>query len=100
MAGVGGRTIAEAKERISYDEFASWIEYATRHGGFNSALRAESGFAMLAAVLSRLHGNRGAAMADFLPRRPTAQADGATAQDVFRLLRATAHKTRSDVEGA
>ena len=50
MHGIGGRTIAEAKDRISYSEFRVWAAYRQRRGSLNTGLRVEHGMAMLASL--------------------------------------------------
>lgn len=48
LHGIGGRTIAEAKERLSYAEALDWYEYIARRGSLNWGTRLEGGFALLA----------------------------------------------------
>lgn len=63
LCGVGGRTVAEAKQRISYDEFLMWMAYRRRYGPLTAARRIETSLAML-----MLQNNGGKAkLADFLP---------------------------------
>lgn len=50
LNGIGGRTIAEAKEKISADEFGRWVEYRKQFGPLNGPWRAERDAAMLAAL--------------------------------------------------
>lgn len=37
MCGIGGRTIAEAKSRLSYREFLSWCKFRDKRGASMSA---------------------------------------------------------------
>src|SRR5690625_65472 len=39
LSGVGGRTVAEAKERLSFVEFMSWQRYIRSPGTLNIGLR-------------------------------------------------------------
>ena len=52
MCGIGGRTIAEAQERISYQEFLSWAKYRAKRGSLNVGLRVERGSALLATLFA------------------------------------------------
>lgn len=66
LHGIGGRTILEAKTRMTYGEAMDWYAYIRRRGSLNLGNRLEHGFAMLATVLSRIHGGQ-AEMGDFMP---------------------------------
>lgn len=48
LHGIGGRTIAEAKERLSYDEALDWFAYIRKRGSLNWGMRLEGGFALIA----------------------------------------------------
>lgn len=45
MNGIGGRTIAEAQERMSLREFQVWVKYRNKYGQLNVMMRTEWGFA-------------------------------------------------------
>ena len=66
LHGVGGCTILEAKERLTYAEAMDWYAYIRRRGSLNLGNRLEHGFAMLATVLSRIHGGE-VEMEAFMP---------------------------------
>lgn len=68
LNGVGGRTIAEAKERISLAEFNRWVEYFQRRGSMSTPNRLESGFALIASLICRATGNE-SSPEDFMPHR-------------------------------
>jgi len=51
MNGVGGNTIAKAKEAISYTEYLQWADYMKRYGSLNVAQHIERGFALIAHTL-------------------------------------------------
>ena len=76
LAGVGGKTIEEAKQRLSYDEFQLWVEYRKRHGPLWHGPRLEHGAALVAhtvaSVAPRKKGARGPKFSDFLPQRAQA----------------------------
>lgn len=50
LSGIGGRTIAEAQERVSFSEFQSWVKYKQKRGSFNIGMRIEESIAVLAAL--------------------------------------------------
>jgi hypothetical protein len=69
MAGVGGKTVEEAKDRLTFWEVQEfWIPYQSRHGSFNSTERMELGFAQLCRLVNHAAGGH-ARLEDFLPRR-------------------------------
>lgn len=72
MNGIGGATISEAKERMAQDELQTWVQYRRKHGTLNLGLRIEQGAGLNAYFAN---GGRGK-MADYLPQRDSAAADG------------------------
>ena len=86
LNGIGGRTIAEAKANLTYNEALSWMAYLEQSGTANLGLRMERGFALLATILNNVHGGK-ANFDDFLPKRGEPE-EGveASAQDLFALL--------------
>ncbi|WP_445677812.1 phage tail assembly protein T [Pseudomonas protegens] len=89
LAGVGGRTIAEAKQNLSYVEAMEWMRYRMQTGPLNLGLRLEHGFAMLATLLNNVHGGK-AKFEDYLPDRgfqtDETEPREATPQDLLALL--------------
>ncbi|MBX7275486.1 hypothetical protein K2E96_26760 [Pseudomonas sp. ERGC3:05] len=86
LNGIGGRTIAEAKANLTYNEALSWMAYLEQSGTANLGLRIERGFALLATILNNVHGGK-ANFDDFLPKRGEPEEGvGASAQDLFALL--------------
>lgn len=68
MCGIGGRTIAEAQTRLSYDEFCRWASYRALRGRLNPGLRIEAGTALLATIYANSHSKRGGyTVFDFMP---------------------------------
>lgn len=63
---MGGRTIAEAKERLSYQETLAWEQYLVRHGSLHLGRRLEASSATVAWQVHRLGGGT-AELADFMP---------------------------------
>lgn len=55
MCGIGGRTIAEAQQRMSYPEFLRWAKYRAKRGSLNLGLRIERGSALLAMLQANAH---------------------------------------------
>ena len=55
MCGIGGSTIAEAQQRISYPEFVRWVKYRAKRGSLNQGLRIERGSALLATMYANAH---------------------------------------------
>lgn len=52
LAGIGGRTITEAKANISYVEFLAWMAYRDKHGPLDCARRIEHAAAVVAHTVS------------------------------------------------
>jgi len=50
-AGVGGKTVAEAKRNMSFKEARQWVAYVKKRGPLNSSSHLERGFALLAALI-------------------------------------------------
>ncbi|WP_422652877.1 phage tail assembly protein T [Arsukibacterium sp. UBA3155] len=56
---MGGKTVAEAKERVSYQEYLSWLSFRRQHGPLAMQLRQERIAAAQMFQLSKLHGGKG-----------------------------------------
>jgi hypothetical protein len=68
LNGVGGRTIAEAQERMSLQEFSQWVAFRKKRGGLHPGRRIDRGFALLASMYANTHTkNGGFKTADFQP---------------------------------
>nr|WP_082816396.1 hypothetical protein [Pseudomonas citronellolis] len=68
MCGVGGRTIAEAQQRLSYREFMAWSRYRAKRGTLHIGMRVERGSALLATLYANSHSkNGGFKLYDFMP---------------------------------
>lgn len=68
LCGIGGRTIAEAQQRISYKEFASWMRYRAKRGSLHMGMRIERGSALLATLYANAHSKHGGhKLYDFMP---------------------------------
>ena len=67
LAGIGGRTIEEAQNNMTYSEVVRWQHYRNKRGGFNIALRLERSAALLATLFYNRHYKTTADMYDFMP---------------------------------
>lgn len=68
MCGIGGRTIAEAKHRLSYSEFCGWQKYRLKRGSLNIGMRVERGAALLATLYANARSKDGGyKIFDFMP---------------------------------
>lgn len=70
LCGIGGCTIAEAKNRISYTEFLQWLAYRNLRGSLNLGMRIERGSALLATIYANAHRKKDVdpfALDDFMP---------------------------------
>ena len=65
LNGIGGHTIAAAKENMSQAEFDLWIQYRKRHGSLNLGLRIEQGAGVTAYFTNQGKGQ----ISDDLPQR-------------------------------
>lgn len=65
LNGIGGATIAEAKERMPQDELQTWVQYRRKHGSLNLGLRIEQGAGLTAYFAN---GGRGD-LSDYMPQR-------------------------------
>lgn len=55
MNGIGGRTIAEAQERMSVAEFELWLKYREKYGGLNLMMRTEWAAAVVASTIANVN---------------------------------------------
>jgi hypothetical protein len=74
LHGIGGCTIAEAKERLSYAEALDWFAYIRKRGSLHDGMRVEAAAALISVVLNRVNGGK-ADMADFMPHAKPQAAD-------------------------
>ena len=50
MNGIGGRTIAEAQERMTYSEFVVWMKFRAKRGPLHLGMRVEMALAQFQAL--------------------------------------------------
>lgn len=55
LHGIGGRTVAEAMERLSAREAQLWSAYRRRHGSLNAMQRADHNAGLLASLYANSH---------------------------------------------
>ncbi|MOA57370.1 hypothetical protein D3C78_1815340 [compost metagenome] len=67
LCGIGGRTVAEAQQRLSYPEFLSWQKYRVKRGSLHLGMRVERGSALLATLYANAHGKRPYKIHEFMP---------------------------------
>ncbi|ELB7346667.1 phage tail assembly protein T [Klebsiella michiganensis] len=70
MNGIGGRTIAEAQERMSLREFQMWVKYRNKYGPLNIMMRSEWGASLVASVLANINKSKNSPpfkISDFAP---------------------------------
>lgn len=70
MNGIGGRTIAEAQERMSLREFQVWVKYRNKYGPLNIMMRTEWGASLVASVLANINKSKNSPpfkISDFAP---------------------------------
>jgi hypothetical protein len=89
LHGIGGNTIAQAKENLTQREALAWARYIAKRGSLNVGTRIEQGIARLAVIWIHTQGGK-AQMADFMPHadQPTRDDDEkpATVQQAFQLF--------------
>lgn len=70
LAGVGGRTIEEARRRLSWNEHQAWLQYRAKHGPLHLGKRLEDAAALIAQTVSntipRPKGSTGPRLEDFM----------------------------------
>ncbi|MDF0731017.1 hypothetical protein P0Y43_09805 [Pseudomonas entomophila] len=50
MNGIGGRTIAEAQENMTYPEFLTWVKFRHKRGSLHPGMRLETALAQFQAI--------------------------------------------------
>lgn len=55
MNGIGGHSIAEAKETLSLPEFKIWAKYRNKYGSLNAGLRTEWASGVISSVFANTH---------------------------------------------
>lgn len=87
LNGIGGSTVAEAKETLTYEEYLAWCAYVKKRGTLNFGMRLEMASALLAQVTNNSMGGK-AKMEDFMPHK---DAEEISIQDLFNGFKNIAH---------
>lgn len=80
LNGIGGRSVAEAKQRLSHAEVMAWVAYRSKHGSLSVGFRIEQAGAIVALQTNRLAGGQ-AELLDFMPTQARAPVDLDEAMD-------------------
>lgn len=96
LAGVGGRTVAEAKERLTYSEALRWMAYVRKRGRPNLGLRIEEIGAYIVQAIYRSHGGKCEAET-FMPHVVAQEVEEASIDDLMGVLKASS-KTNKYLE--
>jgi len=81
MNGIGGRTIGEAQENMTYPEFMVWCKFRRKRGSLHTGMRIETAIAQLQAFYANCRSGKNASRIyteDFAPHmdeRPIELAD-------------------------
>lgn len=86
LNGIGGRTIAEARENISYGEYLIWAEYRAKRGSLNVGRRVEQATGQLHYTTVRLNTKQGTQLdiLAFMPHEDQPVAKEVDAMDALR----------------
>jgi hypothetical protein len=96
LAGVGGRTVAEAKERMAYSEALRWMAYVKKRGRPNLGLRIEEVGAHIVQAVYRSQGGKCDAEA-LMPHVVAQDEEAASIDDLMGVLNASS-KTNKYLE--
>lgn len=94
LAGVGGRTVAEAKRSLSYAEFTSWLAYRSKFGPLCPGRYVGDSLAVIAAKFAQARGmklqnGQSVGVSDFLLYdSPRGDDKEGTPEEIFDLLTA------------
>jgi hypothetical protein len=83
LNGVGGRTIAEAKENMSFSEAVDWFAYLHSRGSVHLGRRVEAAAALIVTTYLRAKGAKNVEMSTFMPHEREAPA---SIEDILQLL--------------
>lgn len=89
LNGIGGNTIREAKENLSFGEFVEWRKYIAKRGSLNTGRRLEAGFGLVSTVINNAHGGK-AKLSDFMPYESKVEDKEGTLEDVMGVISSVA----------
>lgn len=84
LNGVGGRTIAEAMQNVSYTEFVQWIRFRNKRGTLHTGMRLEAGFALLATLFVNSKSKKPHHLQEFMPHADEPEIDLDKAMEQWR----------------
>jgi hypothetical protein len=87
VLAIGGMTVDELKERMSYEEFQRWVSYAEINGPLNPTLRNDYALARLCAMWGS------GKVRNYMPW-PKEPEKEASIEDVFSTLKKSARKPK------
>lgn len=70
LCGIGGRTIAEAQNNISYVEFLEWSQYRRKRGSLNAGMRIERAGALVATLIANQNRKKDSSPVSFYDLAP------------------------------
>lgn len=73
MNGIGGRTIAEAKQNLTHAEVSMWVAFRNKRGSFFTGRRIEQGFGNLIATYLGSKGAKDVKAQSFMPHEDQPQ---------------------------
>ncbi|MGO3214765.1 MAG: phage tail assembly protein T [Halomonas sp.] len=83
---MGGQTIAEAQERISYPEYLSWLAYRKKRGSLHIGMRIEHAAALIVTQQANMNRKQGVAAFktnDFMPHADQPEVTMEKAKEVW-----------------
>lgn len=89
LNGIGGRTIAEAKQRLTYHEALDWFAFIRKRGTLNVGMRLEALFAQQSVLICsaagiKKQGGGQFSMTDFMPHAD--EPDELSIEDAMKAL--------------
>ncbi|GHC19495.1 phage tail assembly protein T [Aidingimonas halophila] len=85
MHGIGGCTVAEAQERMSYHEFTRWVAFRNKRGSLHTGMRIEHAGALIASILANVNSKKGGyKLIDFMPHQEEAPVSLEKAMELWK----------------
>lgn len=96
LAGVGGKTVAEAKASMSYAEAKSWTSFIRQHGPLNLTSRIDEIAARLMWSVFKAAGAKSVTVDDFMPAKKSSEPERqASIEEVMSLLRTSSRMNKA-----
>lgn len=84
LNGIGGRTIAQAKANLSYNEYLIWIEFRKQRGSLFTGRRVEQAVGPLTHITAIAAGAKSVKPEAFLPHEPKPEPKEEDAMEAFK----------------